>query len=419
MRFRLSCVGPMVSLLLQSSLVPSDAATPTVSSPPPRVFLMDGEYLWATKEWLHHTNDKTLAPALAELERDAKAALRAGPFSVVQKTNLPPSGDKHDYMSIGPYFWPDPASSNGLPYLRHDGKRNPANRTSDRRALGSMIGTVETLALAWYFTGDETYARKATELLRAWFLDPATRMNPNFEFAQAVPGVNTGRGTGLIEMAGMTSLVDSIGLLASSKAWTQGDQRGMQQWYADFVRWMQESKNGRDESAARNNHGTYYDLELTTFAMFIGKNDIATNVLRSVPEKRIARQIQPDGRQPLELARTNAWGYSVMNLRGLMSLAQLADKFGIDLWHFQTSDGRSILKALDGLIAFAIGEKEWLPGRSGQPSLPSLAMPLRFAAIKYPDSRYYELLSKLPPPEPSDRANLLRPAIPPREASKK
>jgi hypothetical protein len=234
-------------------------------------------------------------------------------------------------------------------------------------------------------------------------------MNPNFEFAQAVPGVNTGRGTGLIEMAGMTSLVDAVGLLAGSKSWTDADQRGLQQWFARFVQWMQESKNGRDEAAAKNNHGTYYDLELTVFALFIGQNEIATNILRTVPSKRIARQIEPDGSQPLELARTNAWGYSVMNLRGLMSLAQLSDKFGVDLWQYETPDDRSIRKALDCLVAFVMGERQWLPGRSGPPSLQSLAMPLRLAAIKYSDSRYKELLSKLAAPDPSDRANLIRP----------
>lgn len=376
----------------------------------PRVFIMNGENLRASRQRIHD-GDKRLAPALAELERDAKSALRVSPFSVVEKTNLPPSGDKHDYMSIGPYFWPNPATSNGLPYLRHDGKRNPANRTSDRRNLGSMIGTVETLALARYFTGDEKYAEKATQLLRVWFLDPATRMNPNFEFAQAVPGVNNGRGTGLIEMAGMTSLVDSVGLLVGSKSWTDADQRGLQQWFTQFVQWMQESKNGRDEAAAKNNHGTYYDLELTMFALFIGKNEIATNILRAVPTKRIARQIEPDGREPLELARTNAWGYSVMNLRGLMSLAQLGDRLGIDLWHYETADGRSIRKALDCLIAFATGKREWVPGRSGQPSLQSLVLPLRFAATKCPDPRYNELLLKLAPLDPSDRVNLLHPNL--------
>src|SRR5262249_16704703 len=142
--------------------------------------------------------------------------------------------------------------------------------------------------------------------------------------------------------------------------------------------------------------------------LFIGKNEISTNVLRAVPEKRIARQIEPDGREPLELARTNAWGYSLGNLRGLMSLAELGDKYGVDLWHYETADGRTIRKALDCLVAFANGEREWLPGRSGEPSLQSLAGPLRLAAMKYSDPKYKELLSKLAPTDPSDRAKLVR-----------
>jgi len=374
----------------------------------PRVFLLDSAQLRSTRRRINQ-GDKTLAPALAELEREAKNALDAGPFSVVEKTNLPPSGDKHDYMSVAPYFWPDPNSSNGLPYIRHDGRRNTANRTSDRRNLGALIGTVETLALAYYFTGNENCAEKASQLLRVWFLDPATRMNPNFDFAQSIPGLNTGRGRGLIETSGLTSLVDAVGLLAGSKAWTEAGQRGLQQWFTQFLQWMEQSPNGRDEAAARNNHGTYYDLQLACFALFVGKDEIATNVLRAAGQKRIAAQIEPDGRQPLELARTNAWGYSTGNLRGLMSLACLGEKMGIDLWHYETPDGRSIRKALDCLAAFATGERQWLPDRSGKPSLQSLAISLRMAASKYPDGGYRELLSKLPPPDSSDRDNLLRP----------
>ncbi len=403
------CLTGFLALLLVSTSGAWGASLQTSNSIPPRVFLLDGQYLQATQQRIRD-GDKSFAPAVAELEREAKTALDVGPFSVVEKTNIPPSGDKHDYMSIGPYFWPDPGSSNGLPYIRHDGKRNPANRTSDRRSLGSLIGNVETLAYAWYFTGDEKYAQKAAQLLRAWFLDPATRMNPNFEFAQAVPGVNSGRGTGLIEMAGMTSLVDAVGLLAGSKAWIDSDQSGMQQWFTEFVRWMQQSKNGQAEAAAKNNHGTYYDLELAAFSLFIGRSELASNLLHAVPEKRITRQIQPDGRQPLELARTNAWGYSVMNLRGLMSLAQLGDKVGMSLWDYETSDGRSIRKALDCLIAFATGDREWPSGRSDEPSLRSLATPLRLAALKYSDPKYKELLSKLRPTDPSDRSNLLHPS---------
>jgi streptogramin lyase len=373
----------------------------------PRVFLLDAKQLQTTRQSILG-GDKRFTPALVALRNDAKAALKAGPYSVVNKATKPPSGDKHDYMSLAPYFWPDPDSTNGLPYIRRDGERNPANRTSDRRGLGDMSENVETLSLAYYFTGDEAYATKAAQLLRAWFLDPATRMNPNFEFAQAVPGANTGRGTGLIETAGLTSVVDSVGLLAGSKAWREADQRGLRDWFAAFLQWMQTSKNGRDEAAAKNNHGTYYDVQVASFALFIGKLDLVTNVLQAAGTNRIARQIEPDGRQPLELERTKAWGYSTMNLRGLMSLATLGEQVGVDLWNFETADGRSIRRALDYLIPFALGEKKWPHQQLGGWSPDGFFPLLRRAAAKIPDARYRELVAKNAQPRSDDRSNLLR-----------
>jgi hypothetical protein len=377
----------------------------------PRTFLLEPVHLHDVRQRIA-AGDKTLAPALNALEREAKGELKAGPFSVMTKEKMPPSGDKHDFMSQAPYFWADPKSSNGLPYIRRDGERNPEiYKLTDRRNLGRLIGAVETLSLAWYFTTNHAYAESAASLLRIWFLDPATRMNPNFEFAQAVPGVNTGRGTGLIETAGLTSLVDSIGLLAGSKAWTQVDQDGMQEWFSRFLKWMQESKNGRAEAAAKNNHGSWYDVQVASFSMFVGKTDEAREVIEAAKKKRIAFQIKPDGRQPLELERTKAWGYSIFNLRALMSLATVGERVGIDLWHFETSDGRSIRKALDYLIPFALKQKNWpyqqLDGFSGN----DLASSLRLAARKYPEANYRAPLSKFKASNPADRSNLLRPVV--------
>jgi hypothetical protein len=203
-----------------------------------RVFLLDAKYLQAARQQLR-AGDKNLAPALAQLQSDAHEALHAGPFSVVDKKFTPPSGDKHDYMSQAPYFWPNPATTNGLPYVRRDGERNPEiNRISDHGRLDQMAGAVETLALAYYFEGDEACADRAARLLRAWFFDPATRMNPNLQYAQAVLGVNTGRGIGLIESRALTRVVDAVGLLAGAKAWTPADQRQLQDWFAQYLRWM-------------------------------------------------------------------------------------------------------------------------------------------------------------------------------------
>src|SRR5882757_4047104 len=346
----------------------------------PQVFLLDAKRLQDTRRALNQ-GDKDIAAAWAKLQRDAQKALGEGPFSIVNKTVTPPSGDKHDYMTQAPYFWPDPKSPNGLPYIRRDGERNPEiNKITDHHSLDQIEAGVETLALAYYFKGDEAYATKAVQLLRAFFLDPATRMNPNLEYAQFIPGVNTGRGIGLIETRGLADVVDGIGLLAGSKSWAAADQRGLEDWFSKFLQWMQESKNGQAEAAAKNNHGTYYDVQATSFALFLGKKELAKDIVSTVRTKRIAVQIEPDGRQPLELVRTKAWGYSNGNLSGLMMLAVLGDDVGVDLWNYQTKDGRSIRKALDYLVPFGLGEKKWPYQQIGGWSPQSVFSSMRRAA---------------------------------------
>jgi hypothetical protein len=390
------------------ALLPACSTAGRHGTAAPRVFLLDAQHLRLVRQMIR-AGDTNYAPALARLEDDAREALSAGPFSVVNKKTTPPSGDRHDYMSQAPYFWPNPNTSNGLPYIRRDGEHNPdINKISDHRTLFEMSGAVETLALAWYFTGEEAFAAKAKELLAAWFFDPATRMNPHMEFAQAIPGVNTGRGIGLIEGRALAPVVDAVGLLAGSKAWTEADQRQLQEWYGRFLQWMQESQKGREEAAARNNHGTYYDIQAATYALFLGKTELASNLVQNAARKRIEAQIEPDGRQPLELARTRAWGYSVANLNGLMQLARLGENVGVDLWHYESADGRSIAKAIDYLLPFALGREKFpyqqLDGFSGRSFYPVL----RRAAVKYPGGPYRALLAKIPPAGAAERSRLIR-----------
>jgi hypothetical protein len=399
----------MANQRLTAWLIVAAASTlaPITLAQGPRVFVLDGARMEAVRTRLQ-AGDGDLQPALQQLQRDADQAMTAGPFSVVNKDATPPSGDKHDYMSQAPYWWPNPDSPTGLPYVRRDGERNPEiYKNRNRLDLGEMIDAVETLALAYYFTGQERYAERATVLLRTWFLDPATRMNPQLEFGQHIPGINTGRGEGLIETRLLVRIIDSVGMLAESSAWTEADRQGMEQWFGRFLQWMRDSDHGRDEEASENNHGTYYDVQVVSYALFVDQRDLATTVLSVVGKRRIGIQIEPDGRQPLELKRTKAWSYSVGNLAGLMTLARLGEHVDVDLWNLELQDGRSIRAALAFLASFAVSERAWPYPQINGFSAEILHPLLRYSRGKYPGQHLSSLRDKLPPLDPADRSKLI------------
>jgi hypothetical protein len=360
----------------------------------PRVFLLDARMLAATKA--APAGDAHRQVVVNAAIAAADKAMREGPFSVMQKGVVPPSGDKHDYMSHAPYFWADPSKPDGLPYIRRDGEHNPEiKKITDHDYMGRMGEDARSLALAYYYTGNASYADRAALLLRTWFLDPATRMNPNLEFGQGIPGINTGRGIGLIETRFLMPALDAVGLLEGSTAWTTADQEGIKSWIGQFLHWMRASEKGMAEDAAKNNHGTWYDLQVTDYALFIGDKQLAIDTLNRVKTRRIAVQIEPDGREPLELVRTNAFSYSIGNLDGLMQLAWLGPQVGVDLWGYKTADGRCIRAALDFLLPYAVGAKTWdyqeIAGFHGR----ALLGELRRAEAVYHDPKYEAAIEQL------------------------
>lgn len=336
------------------------------------------------------------AEARSALMRSAEEAMRLGPFSVMQKTRVPPSGDRHDFFSLAPYWWPDPAKPKGLPYIRRDGEVNPeSKRDVDDVLFDRMHTSVTTLALAYRAGGEERFAARAALLLRVWFLDPATRMNPNLDYGQAVPGLNDGRGEGIIVTRRLTGMLDAVRSLEVSPAWTATDKAGLKAWCVDFTIWLRTSRNGRAEAAAKNNHGTWYDAQLVALLLYADRRDEARTVIETSTRQRLAAQIEPDGRQPRELQRTRAWSYSVMNLDGWFTLARLADQVGIDLWHYRTKDGRSLQAALDYLVPFADRTKKWPHSQITPFETNGLVGLLQQAAVIWKSDRYAVLASRL------------------------
>ena len=327
----------------------------------PAVFTARGDQLLRTRARLR-AGDTALAAAYAALLDDARRSLAIPPQSVMQKHRVPESGDKHDYMSFAPYYWPDSTRPGGMPYVNHDGRVNPASREdSDRPGFGRVSEAAPTLALAYFLSGDETYAGRAALLLRTWFLDSATRMNPNLKYGQAIPGITVGRGIGLIDTRGLAQVVDAVVLLRGSPSWTPADDAGMRAWCRQFLTWMRTSQLGHDEETRKNNHATWYDVQAASLALFVGDTGEARAAVARGRE-RLGRQILPDGSQPEELVRTRSFSYSEFNADALTRLAELGRFVDIDLWHYRSPSGGSLRAALLYLAPYADAGTKW-PGQ--------------------------------------------------------
>jgi hypothetical protein len=395
---------------LPAAPLPGAAGKEQDTGKAPRVFLLDPLELSAVKKEIR-TGSQRFAPALKRLMKDADAALYAGPFSIVNKSITPPGGDRHDYTSLAPYWWPNPATKDHLPYIRRDGERNPeGEEIGDHKNLSAFISTVNTLALAAYFSDNSLYARRAELLLSQWFLDQKTLMNPNVDYGQFIPGAAKGRAAGIIDTRRLPEVIDAVGLLQSVKELPSPDRKGLESWFGRYLDWLLKSDLGSKERNAKNNHGVWYDAQVAPIALFLGRDE-AGHALREGIKKRIAAQIEPDGSQPLELARTNSFSYSLFNLEAFFRLAACGDRLGLNLWDYRTEDGRGIHRALEWLLPFAAGERQW-PYRqiipSGKEQIFTL---LRQAAIKYKSSSYGRLAEKIAPdPSQENRVNLLFPS---------
>lgn len=294
------------------------------------------------------------ATAYQELKLEADKLLDVQPVSVMLKEKAPASGNKHDYMSLARYFWPDPTKPDGLPYITRDGESNPELDKYDRNRLGETAGRVTTLALAWYFSGDERYAQKATELIRVWFFNKDTRMNPHLEYAQVAMGHNNnkGRSFGVIDTYSFIEMLDAVQLLEQSKAFTSKDSKQLKAWFGKLLDWLLTSQQGKDEAAATNNHSIAFDAQAISFALYVGNLNVARDIINALPEKRLFKQIEPDGTMPRELRRTRAFHYSQYNLTHIIDIMTMAQKLGIYLDNATSADGRNFYKAMDYMAGY-------------------------------------------------------------------
>ena len=377
----------------------------------PQLHWFNGNYLKITKRNLNKENSN-LEAALNKLLKEADTALTQGPFSVMDKKAAPPSGDKHDYTSMSPYWWPDTTKADSLPYIRRDGIVNPEREAYDKIPGYLMSKNSFTLALAYFYTGDTRYAKHAATLLKTWFLNDSTRMNPNFNYAQFVPGKHDDRSFGIIESRNFCKAMEAVTLIQQSEYWNNENTREIKKWAQDFLDWLRNSKLGKKEARTENNHGSWYDFQVAYFALFTDQIEIAKNLLERVPERRIETQIKSDGKQPHELERTRSYFYSTFNLEALYAVASLAEELEIEIWNYSSNGKPDLQKALDFLVSYFDKVEEWPYQQihGWHKAYENLFQLLRQSAIVYNKQKYEQLIRKLPlNNKAASRINLLYP----------
>ncbi|GAA0406148.1 alginate lyase family protein [Microbispora corallina] len=330
----------------------------------PKTVVLDGSRLARTRDQVRHV--PALRRDLDALTAQADAWLTEGPWSVTDKPQVAPSGDRHDYLSEAPYWWPSqPKTADnpwGCPYVQKDGVRNPAiDEITDHAERGEMFTAVYTLTLAWYYTGRAAYAERAALDLRTWFVDPATRMNPRLTYTQFIPCKVDGRGIGIIDFSQQfTDILDATAILdLGAPTWTRADHDAMRSWYADFLTWLRTSPNGIEEAAAANNHGSFYDMQNAALALATGQRDLARQIVEDAEVKRLDVQLAADGSQPNEISRTRSWHYSTFNLVALTRLAAVGEHAGVNLWTYRTPQGGGLATSIDYLLPVASGAAAW------------------------------------------------------------
>jgi hypothetical protein len=388
----------MATWLCLAFALASNVAAET-AGPPVGVYYWEPGQMAAVKALLADNGSdeasEEVRRAVEFVREEANDCLRRGPYAVTDNEALPPSGDTHDYVSYGPYWWPDPKKKDGLPFIRRDGRTNEDQRAKgDREALERMIEDVEALSLGYYFLGRKDYADHARQLVRTWFLDEETRMNPHLKFAQAIPGRDDGRWAGIIDARAMVELLDAIALLEHSEALTAEDQRGLRDWYVEYLKWLLTSDFGQGERDEDNNHGTWYLVQAARIALYIGDKEEARLLVESA-RPRLARTIQDDGSQQEELERTRSLHYSIFHLTGFMYLARFGESLGVDLWHDDGGKPSRIKLGLDFAVPFVLKQNEWQFEEIRDYKLSQqVVQVLRMAQARYGEPAYAEVLAK-------------------------
>jgi hypothetical protein len=332
----------------------------------------------------------------ARILKAANQYLSEAPITITASKSYRSAGGLHDFFSEGDYWWPDPQNPGG-PYIQRDGMSNPANFADHRRYLMRLSVQVPALVAAWKVTRDQRYAKHAVLHLRAWFLNPATRMNPNLQYAQAIHGRSTGRSIGIIDTIHLVEVARAVEVLQGSKVLKSAENAGIKQWFTDYLNWITTSKYGIEEREAKNNHGSCWLMQVAEFARLTGNEQLLAYCRDRFKTVLVPNQMAADGSFPEELRRTKPYGYSLFNLEALATVCQILSTAADNLWKFQLADGRGMQRAMEFMFPYIMNKGSWPLKRDVMydDAWPMRQNSLLFSGLAFGNTVYVELWKKL------------------------
>jgi len=303
---------------------------------------------------------KATKNAYKRLLKDADKLLESPNYSVVDKTILPPNVDKHDFLSISSYWWPDTSKADGLPWVRKEGSTNPDTKSDkvDRNRINDMAKTVLTLSQAYYFSGQAEYAQKASTMLKVWFLANKTRMNPHLQHAQSVPGLDKTSSSGVLDGRLIPhNILDSVSFIRDSGYWSERFDQVMNQWLSRYLEWLTKSRTAQKAAKKDTRHGSWYYYQTTALAWYLNDQKLLSKQLKGAKANMLS-QFNSKGGLPNELKRSKAFADSCFNLDALTSIAVIADKANKKFWNIPSKKKSALGKGVNFLLA-AAQQEEW------------------------------------------------------------
>lgn len=332
----------------------------------------------------------------AQVLKEAEDALLLRPLTVTSSVCPRSAGGKHDFYSEGDYWWPDPENAEG-PYIRKDGLSNPDNFVDHRNLMMRLGDIVGTLVSAWKLTEDSRYLDASLKHVEAWFIDQETKMNPSLAYAQAIKGIATGRGIGIIDGIHLVEVSRALQILHDANKLPPAIFDGTKAWFSAYLDWITTHPYGVEEREAKNNHGACWLLQVTAFAQYIGDEEVLDFAAERYRSVLLPHQMADNGSFPLELERTKPYGYSLFNLDVFSGICYLLKEHDASVPTLQTGE-KSLEKGIQFMVPYVQNKSVWPYGEDVMywDNWPIAHPFLLLGASLFQQPQWFELWNSLP-----------------------